>query len=633
MFKKWKKAFIWGFLIAFIGAIVLSALSLINVKNLAQGSVSVIYDGFKSFGESLLDLKSEEAGKAITKIKGEIDNLKSSSAIMFFTTFIPQLKEVPEVIDDLDELANASDLINQSLGYIKNNAFNLIFNQEGEKLIQELNILAQNIEYAEEVSNNLRDKAASLGYPLGKEFVDTSIKMQKVRKFLQALISWLDQPEEQNLILLFQNHSEIRPAGGFAGSYAEVILEKGGLSHLKVNDIYYPDKFLDLKVIPPKALQGITPNWGARDAGWFFDFPTSAQKILDLLEASNIYQKNNINFSALIGLNVNVIESILEIMGPITLDEYGLVIDHNNFLAEIQREVEAGDDKAAGDPKRILRVLTPIFFDKIANLDDAAKQKLFEKIKEHMAAKDIQAFFEDRVLESYIQSSDLGGEIFMLPDNFSGDYLAIVNSNIAGGKTDEFIEQKIMLQSRVDLGGNISNHLTIQRAHSGQDEEDWWYRATNKNYIQILTPRYSNINEINGNNYHYIKPPLNYANRGYQADNDLAAIEGTTKFIEDLLLDEFFQFGKKTFATWFDIKAGERKELSIRYNVPKAVMVEDGGRYELVFDKQAGVDSELELAIRAPAGYKWEESDSVVFKYESDNLPTRVIISLTLRKG
>lgn len=624
------------FFILFAGLIVfivtILVLVLINFTSLAKNSGPVIYEGFKQFGEKLLEMQPEEARKALANVSLQIEELKKHPALSFWLSFIPKVKDAPEVLDELNNLAEISSIISEDFQYLKENAFNLIVDQKGQQLLSRLEGLSANIAKAEKASSDLRNKAADLGYVLGGEFVSTNAKMQQARKFIDALVAWLSQAEKQNIVLLFQNPSEIRPAGGFAGSYAEVFLDKGSLAHLKVNDIYYPDKFLELKVIPPKPLQLITPNWGARDAGWFFDFPTSAAKIIEMLEASDIYKESELNFSALIGINVHVVESILEIIGPIELKEYGLTITQENFLAEVQREVEAGEDKAAGDPKRILRVLTPIFFEKISQMDDRSKHALIEKIKQHMTAKDIMVFFEDPVLESYIQTAGLGGEIYMLPNNFSGDYLAIVSSNIAGGKSDEFITQKIRWDSKIDLNGNASNYLIIDREHFGKNQKDWWYRAMNKNYIQILVPKSASLSNVGGNVYRFIKEPINYSAKGYKQDPDIKAIEGTTKFRSDFAIEELYQFGKKTFATWFDVKAGERKKLEIKYENANVLDVEQGSKYNFIFDKQAGVGGSLQLAIRAPLGFKWLETGSPLFERELNNLPARIEIILTLQE-
>lgn len=634
-FYQWKKRgkkFLLIMSVVFGILAAISIFSLIDFKNLADRSVSAISGGFKDFASSMAALQSQEARDSLANIKNEINNLKSHPAVALWSNLIPQLESSPELFKDLNTFAEALELVNGDLEHLKNNAFDFIVNQRGEELIKKLKELSAHIADAEQIGVNLQNTAVSLNLALGEDVLGFSADINTAKQFLDALVFWLNQPEAQNIAIIFQNPTEIRPAGGFAGSYAEVSLDHGSLSHLKVNDIYYPDKFLKSKIIPPKPLQLITPSWGARDAAWFFDFPASAGKTISLLEASDIYKERSMKLSAIIALNIYVIQSILDIIGPIDLPDYDLVVDKNNFLSEIQREVEAGDDKRAGDPKRILRVLTPIFFEKLAGLGDEQKRLLFEKLKNHSLAKDIMIFSKDPLLESYIKSVGLGGEVFNLPKQFSGDYLAVANANIGGGKSDAFIDQAVKLESKLSLDGTVNNYLTIERNHSGQGQKDWWYRSTNRNYIQILVPTSSVLNDISGNVYRQVKAPLNYGQNNYKADLDLRSIESTLKFLDDFAVEELFQFGKKTFATWFDVKAGEKKKLELQYQNANAIAVTDGAKYRFVFDKQAGVKGELELHIEAPAGYKWRESDSHLFNYSNKDVPARVILNLTLKE-
>lgn len=621
------------FIIAMIFAVLvlLLGLSLVDFGSLAKKSASSIFSGFKDFGSQLTALQSEEARSSLMKIKEDINNIKSHPAVAFWSGLIPKMKNAPEMFNDLNNLASTLDLVNNGLERLKGEAFNLLVNKQGIELIKQLEELSRNIITAEEMGINLKKSMASLNVALGED-VSLDAEIYKAKQFLGALIFWLNQPETQNVVILFQNPTEIRPGGGFAGSYAEIGLGKGSLTNIKVNDIYYPDKFLSLKIVPPKPLQLITPNWGARDAAWFFDFPTSARKTIEFLEASDIYKKQSTRFSAVIALNVNVIKSILEVIGAIDLSDYGLVIDKDNFLAEIQREVEAGDDKRAGDPKRILKVMTPIFFERLAALNDEQKNQLFKKFQQHLSVKDIMFFFHDPVLEGYIKNVGFGGDVLNLPKTFSGDYLAVVNANIGGGKSDAFVSQKIRLDSKIDLNGTVNNYLTVERAHTGQDQEDWWYRSVNKNYIQVLAPMSAVLDETKGNVYRFVKAPINYKVSGYKNDVDLKAIEITEKFLDDFAVEELFQFGKKTFATWFDVKAGEKKKLELKYKNANAISVVNGVKYRFIFDKQAGVNGGLELHIEAPPGYKWWESDSHLFSYLSENVPARVILDLTLKE-
>src|SRR3989344_28805 len=97
-------------------------------------------------------------------------------------------------------------------------------------------------------------------------------------------------PKIKKYLILFQNPSELRPTGGFPGTYGVVTFKDGKLQDLKVDDVYNLDGQLQELIVPPIQLQHITPNWGMRDANWFIDFPTSARKITAFYKKESGYE-------------------------------------------------------------------------------------------------------------------------------------------------------------------------------------------------------------------------------------------------------------------------------------------------------------------------------------------------------
>lgn len=605
----------------FLILIGLSIFQIWQFKKMAEDAAPIIYQGFREFKET-------GETESFNKVKMALANLKSS--LPFFSKFIPKIKTAAEITEELNYLSEALETAEKQINYLKNNAFNWAMNQRGQELISALEKLRMDIKAILDTVANIKNHALELSYPLDNDFIDIRATLHKSLQILDALIIWLRQPTPQNVLALFQNPSEMRPAGGFVGSYAEIIVQQGNLTDIEVSDIYDPDGQLDLKIIPPKPLQLITAGWGARDANWFFDFPTSARKIIEFLEASKIYSEQSINFSAIIAININVLEGLLEATGPIELPEYGVTIDGKNFLSKIQYEVEAGENKKAGEPKKILKVLAPLILERLAALSDERKQTLAENLRKYANRKDIMVYAENKILESYIQDLGMGGEIVNLPRNSAGEYLAVINANIGGGKSDAFIRQTVRLVSEIDLNGKIDNRLTIERSHNGKEQKDWWYRAANKNFIQIFLPIGAILTEVEGNNRKTVKPPIDYAARGYQEDPDLSAIEKSARFLEGLGVEETRQFGKTVFGAWFDIKAGETKKLKLRYVNPRKLNLSGFTQYRFVFEKQSGVQGGLEFSITAPPGYKWRENDRQTFSYSNNNLPARLILNLTL---
>lgn len=583
--------------------------NVLRFKKQALSSAPVIYNRFKQGAGALFNLDLKKARESFEEASKQLAVLNAQAPI----------KTVPQILTNLFQLSQDAASVSGILEDLKSNGLGFVINKQGAFLIESFKNLRKKIAEINSLSGDLKSQAATMGYQLGAEFLNINTQLGSATEFLDAFINWLEIPKKQRLLIFFQNPSEIRPTGGFIGSYGIATLFQGNLLDLEVRDIYDPDGQLDLKVIPPKPLQGITGKWGARDANWFFDFPTSAQKVANFLEASKIYQEQGIKFAGAIAVNVEVIKDLLEIIGQINLPEYKLTINQDNFLKEIQSEVETGVDKAKNDPKKILKIMTPIIFDRISNLNAGAKEELIKKMTNRFGKKDIMVYFKEATLERYLKELGVGGEVAALPANFNGEYLAVVNANVAGGKSDAFISQKIKLESQIDKLGRVQNHLTVERVHNGQNEKDWWYRSTNRDYMQILVTPGSTLSKISGNTAKVVKPLVDYRDKNYITDESLKNLEKTGALV----------FGKTAFARWLEVPAGKTGKLRVDYASPNRINLAEGV-YQLIFDKQSGVNGGLEISIEAPEGYKWKEGDSRIFKYVNQDLPARISLGLTL---
>ena len=513
---------------------------------------------------------------------------------------------------ELKDLVGALTGISSDINTLKAEGFSFVFNGKGEELIATFKNLQANV-----------SKLDTLGVGLLKQS-----NLSTVSDGLDALIALLDKPGEQRFLVLFLNPSEMRPVGGFAGSYGEVILERGNVKEIKVSDIYYPDRFLTKKIVPPTHLQTVTVDWGARDAAWFFDFPTSAQKTIELVEASEVYSKDDIKFEGVIALNVRVIEDILEITGPIKVPEYGLTLTKDNFLEEIQREVEAGRDKKPGEnPKRVLDALTPLLTSRLNELNDSDKNALVLAFLARAINKDIQLYFNESKAEDFARKIGWAGEVANLPE--SGDYLAVVNVNVAGGKTDARVNQAIKLKSEIDSTGRVNNHLTVNRRHLGKNDEAPWYRTQNQNFIKVFTMPDAELVSLKGSTPKNVHSQINYSIADYSVDPVLESIERARKDITKYSTETYLESGKNVFATWFSILPGESKTLEVDYKGTQ-LSPTDRAEYRIVIDKQSGMESKFEYEIAAPLGFRWQESNGSTFTYKSDTIPARLEFKLTL---
>lgn len=584
-------------------------------------------------------IKLGRINESIRKIIDDAGKYGIATLSSVLGEILPGFGEIPDLFSNAAILNEKTLQIAQDLDFLKTNSFALLTSQRGNELISTLERVEKNINELGDAGGRLSaqsdrlgyvsDRLASVAHIFSEKYSPISAELGRTEEFLHSLIAFLKQPEDRHILLIFQNPTEIRPAGGFIGSFGDVIINNGNLKEIKIDDIYNADRQLNLKLLPPKELSGITPTWGARDANWFFDFPVSAEKVSSLLEESDLYKLKGIEFDGAIAINTDILQSLLAVAGPIRLEKYNLTVTPENFLKELQREVEAGQDKKPGqNPKRILSALAPLLMEKLGSLSADQKSDLVLRFKDHLGQKDIMLWFKDWQMQNFFESLGVAGNVLQLPDGFSGDYLAVVNANIASGKTDAVISQSISLKSSINSDGEIINELSVTRSHAGEDEKDWWYRVANKNYLKILVPENSRLLSMRGND---IPPDYRQSkDKNLRYDLDLAAIEKTAS-----LLDAFNAFigkesGKFSFGSWMTTKPGKSATVTLQYQSGTKLNIHDALKYEYVFEKQSGVESSLEYSVAAPPGYIWKESGKNIYEYGTQQLKAREIIDLNL---
>ena len=627
----------WTILILILTAILFYGAKIISLKNSTQDSSQTFISKIKEGASALQNLNTGKAISAFRNAKNALDGLQNSKDLNSATTIlslgenlIPNLKKIPLALNDLADFTNRLISVSENLDLLEHQAFHMAFSGDGIKIIKALKILSSDLKNISELATRLSGYAQNFNIPLPNDYLALMVKLNKTESIIQSLTDYLNSPGAKHLAILLQNPSEIRPSGGFIGSFVALIIEDASITGIDVKDIYDVDGQLTVKILPPRPLQKITSRWGARDANWFFDFPTSAEKVLSFLNQSKIYSEQNLKFTGAIAINVPVLQDILEVIGNINLPTYKLTINKDNFLSEIQREVESGVDNKNGHPKKILGSLAPLILSKLSNLDDQAKLDLVKKLGTRINHKDIAVYFEDRSLETYAQNEGMGGEIYGSETQMSDDYLALVNANIGGGKTDAFVKEKISLNSFINYDGKISNTLSVERSHEGNVKQESWYRAKNKIFMQILSPSTSKLLNIKGQD---AKTPTSPSMpKTYQTDPDLSAIENSIEWLDGHQVETMSQFGKNTFALYWTIYAGDKKTLTANYEINNHFIPSNGGNFRFVYEKQSGVPAEFEYSISTPPGFIWHESGTNQFKFSNPNPETRIILDLTLEK-
>ncbi len=381
--------------------------------------------------------------------------------------------------------------------------------------------------------------------------------VEKAIQYSDALMIMLGQSGPQRYIILFQNTSELRPTGGFAGSYALIEFDKGMMEKFFVDDIYNPDGQMKEKIIPPRPLQKITPNWGMRDANWFSDFPASAKKAAEFYHKDTGYLADGV-----MAVNVDLIPEILKITGPIEMADFGVALNSENFVTEVQKEVEYERTKGDGRPKQILVEFGPKLLEKLSSLSREDWMKVFTVLVTGLEKKDILGYFAEARLQNLALENGFAGEI---KEAENSDFLMITHSNIMGSKTDSVIDNFVYLNIEKSED-SLLHTLEIERRHNGGNLG--FYNKKNNDYVRILVPEEAELVDITGNDSFEISPLLDYKKQGFVSDPDLERYESRLEKRDGIEI--LSEAGKKVFAFWMIVEPGGAGTVKVRYRTPSA---------------------------------------------------------------
>lgn len=345
------------------------------------------------------------------------------------------------------------------------------------------------------------------GVMLPRDIKDQIMKLQKavpamrimLGSFLdqsQVLLSMLGSTQDRQYLILFQNNHEIRPTGGFIGSLALVNVKRGVVEDIDVQTVYDGDGQLKDIIAPPDPLLPITNRWYLRDANWFVEYPLSAKKIINFFE-----KEGGPTVDGVIALTPEVIKGLLALTGPITMPEYGVVVDDNSFVSLTQDLVTYSYNREINKPKQFLADLTPKLLNRIF-ADRSNVLEVLALLSDMARQKQILAFFTNADEQAQITRQGWDGSLPKAAPNF----LSVVNANIGGHKSDQFIVQEIDLRLNVLRDGATEALVTLRRTHQGPAEKlDYAYPPDdnpafkeNVIYQRVFVPRGAELLEAKG---------------------------------------------------------------------------------------------------------------------------------------
>ncbi len=419
-------------------------------------------------------------------------------------------------------------------------------------------------------------------------------------------------------LFLFQNNHEMRATGGFIGSYGLLDISNGRVRKFFVDGIFNPDGQLKENIVPPKPIQKMSAAWSLHDSNWFPDFPMSAEK------AVSFYEKTGgPTVDGVITLTPSVMQKLLKVTGPIRMDDYDVTLDADNFIAEVQQEVEVDYDKTQNKPKQILADFAPILLDRLMNVSDASQAvATAQAFEEGLSEKHILLYSRDAEIEKIIDDAGWSGR--MLPAQ--KDYLSVINTNINGYKTDGVIDESIEHSAAIQEDGSVIDTVSITRKHNGGHEEKDWWNKVNADYLRVYVPKGSQLLDATGQTREVDESPLDYDKLGFKRDIDIDAQESSIVVDPNTGTQVYDEAEKTVFANWAYVSPQETVTVTYRYKLPFRIQPETEAKagfdsYSLILQKQSGsIGSHLVSSLSFPNRMNpvWQSSKNLL-PYDGDS--------------
>lgn len=357
-------------------------------------------------------------------------------------------------------------------------------------------------------------------------------------------------------LILFLNDTELRPTGGFIGSYAVVKVDNG---HTEVKMVSGTET-LDLAADKSKLLPPPQPfvdyvkvdRWFFRDSNWSPDFSVAAAQALDFYRREGGVAAYEID--TVVGITTDVLEDLLRLSGPVSVQ--GLTFTTENVTEKLEYEVEYGYKERGisfADRKQIMTELMQTLMHRLG-ANAVTQFKDYVDLAYRLAAeRHVMMFSVQPQLQNKIIALDWDGSVA----TSSVDYWWWVDANLTALKTDHALQRSARYEIMPRADGRLVAAVTMEYKHTGTFD---WRTTRYRSYTRLFAPIGSGLISVTGD-----------------AKNKTTTVE------------QGDELGRRWFGTFIQIEPGQTRRLTFTYLLPESVSAAvKSGQYALTVQKQAG---------------------------------------------
>lgn len=404
-----------------------------------------------------------------------------------------------------------------------------------------------------------------------------------LNSFLMEIPSILGSDEERKYLIWFQNSNEIRPTGGFVGSYGILTFDKGRIKNLVIDDIYNPDgqiKVREIAVAPPGPIQEFLneDQLFLRNSNWSPDFPTSVLAFDDLY-----FKVTGQKMDGYIAVDLQFVEQLIKVTGPIFLAAYNEEINADNLYERAQYHSDFNYTNGSDQKRSFLTVLGGKLMERLFALKRESMPELISAINTSFVERHLMISLANSPLSPILKEKKWDGSLVQS----DGDYLSVVNANVGGTKANYFVKNDMTYEvSSLTRDGLLRGVLTLKYKHTGT--KDSWPGGPYTNYVRVLTQAGAKLTGATVS----------------QTDTP------ETDIFENIVISKEGNY--TSFGTSFKLETGNEAILVFTYDLPVNLsFTKTMTDYKLYWQKQAGTSQDtFKFVFNPPFGLTFVDKSS-----------------------
>ena len=366
---------------------------------------------------------------------------------------------------------------------------------------------------------------------------------------------------KKTYLILFQNNMELRPGGGFIGSYGLLPVENGVAGKLQIQDVYDADGQLKEPIQPPYGLQrylGVS-HWFLRDSNFDPDFSVDAR------QASFFLQKETgQKVDGVIAINTTFLQDLLRVVGSVEVPDYTVTVTPDNFYLLTETHAEKNFFPGSTQKKDFLRSLTNALLNRFSSGKQISYERMAQVIVTALQQKDIAVAFSDPGVQNVFTVNDLSSSLWdgrAVEKNTAYDYFGIVDANVGVNKANYYIKRSIGQSTSLSNIGELQT--TVDVTYTNTSLSTSAFGGDYKDYVRFLVPANATLLSIAfDRKTEQITPavtdPALFSAPDFTPPSGLEVDQTTTE-------------GKSTIGFFFIVPQGTSRTITVTYRSPSGI--------------------------------------------------------------